>query len=236
MCATVEGFLTPKEPFANVKKEFFIGDMQVSINEDKVRVKIPDFKGSTNELERLAGGALEGLLTLLSFYSEQQFKFQVTRSSVSKESGGRTVVVYCSVDAYIAGHRYLTDSIWDKALCYKALVDDNILLQLALEDYIKAIGSPIHYAIIHLFRAYEAAKHYFGGESQMCQELGFTKNFVEYVRKRANAGYYNLRHAPHRDEIPDLRSLPDDEVRECFSRVKQLLENWLEYLRKEPKA
>ena len=65
----------------------------------------------------------------------------------------------------------------------------------------------------------------------MRKELGFSKSFVDYIATRANQGYYNIRHVPTKDQIADLRPLTKGEEKEIFSRVKQIIERWLEYLR-----
>lgn len=114
----------------------------------------------------------------------------------------------------------------DAALNYEPLLVQNPYHRLAIGDYHRALNVKED-SLFYLARAIEAVKRHFGSQKAMQQALGLSKNFVEYVTKRANQTYEHVRHASITGAVTRP---PHDEAKECFTRTREIIRKSLDHL------
>jgi hypothetical protein len=96
----------------------------------------------------------------------------------------------------------------------------------ALEHFIRAILLPDN-CIPELYKALESIKNVLGGWGAL-SEIGVTKDYVDYVKIRANLGTTDERHAP--TDPGAVLSVSTQEKRECMSRVRTIIERYADSL------
>jgi hypothetical protein len=99
-------------------------------------------------------------------------------------------------------------------------------LLYAVEHLVRAVLNP-QAPLPELYKVIESIKHDLGAWASF-RSIGIEKNFIDYIKYRANNPTDDQRHAP---SVPTLVSnTPNEELRECLVRTRHIILSYANYL------
>ena len=228
----VTGVLTPSEVCKNL--EITVNSAGIDLNITKNR-----FVASTS-------GAKDHITSVLSAVERMLHKLTVSQAFLSQIPLSYEVISWIEVPITPVDRSGVVGFSSDQAEGRFVKPDDlklayNIIaklpfspyLELAISDYDQALRHPQH-ALIFLSRSVESIERYFeqfaknqkskGKDKLMQNVLEVTKADVDYVMSRANSG-----HRRHASSTARPENLPQDELQECYSRTRSIVQAFLDF-------
>lgn len=227
--------LTPAEACSQLDLSYSQGEVKLSVQGHKIVYAITrgwDYS-NTRWFDELISGVREFLLRCvdaLAIEGDKSLAVEITdwvelgqTDKQQETQEGKFVVGKVQHPQYLAEPVSVTEL--DAAFNYEPLMAQNPFLRLAIGDYHRALNSQED-SLIYLARAVETVKRHFGSQQAMQQAFGCSKNFIEYVTKRANK-YEHMRHASRTGAVTRP---PHDEKRKCFIRTREIISKFRDHL------